>query len=205
MVAYSPRPHVIAAWNSHSHQESVITGSDPEEVLVEDWFSLSNEFVQAILLEAARPSTRELYSRDLVVFLSKGIPQSPPMNTENFAKKFYVPLMKSLNDLIHLHDLLSEETSKHSTNKAKMPATNYGTKESPGHIALWLISLGTQKDSMLQWLGKDNLTKFKTLEPAVKFIRARLMEGRSSCEARQDFDAKLTPIRYDDILHTQAE
>jgi hypothetical protein len=205
MVAYSLRPHVIAAWNSHSHQESVITGSDPEEVLVEDWFSLSNEFVQAILLEAARPRTRELYSRDLVVFLSKGIPQSPPMNTENFAKKFYVPLMKSLNDLIHLHDLLSEETSKYSTNKAKMPATNYGTKESPGHIALWLISLGTQKDSMLQWLGKDNLTKFKTLEPAVKFIRARLMEGRSASEARQDFDAKLTPIRYDDILHTQAE
>jgi hypothetical protein len=205
MVAYSLRPHVIAAWNSHSHQESVITGSDPEEVLVEDWFSLTNEVVQAILLEAARPRTRELYSRDLVVFLSKGIPQSPPMSTENFAKKFYVPLMKSLNDLIHLHDLLSDETSKFSTNKAKMPATSYGTKESPGHIALWLISLGAQKDSMLQWLGKDNLTKFKTLEPAVKFIRAKLMEGRSASEARQDFDAKLTPIRYDDILHTQAE
>jgi hypothetical protein len=205
MVAYSLRPHVIAAWNSHCHQESVITGSDPDEVLVEDWFSLSNESVQAILLEAARPRTRELYSRDLIVFLGKGIPQSPPMNTDNFAKKFYVPLMKSLNDLVHLHDLLSGETSKFSTNKAKMPVTSYGTKESPGHIALWLISLGAQKDSMLQWLGKDNLTKFKTLEPAVKFVRARLMEGRSASEARQDFDAKLTPIRYDDILHTQAE
>jgi hypothetical protein len=81
-----------------------------------------------ILLDAARPRTRELYSRDLVVFLSKGIPQSPPMSTDNFAKKFYVPLMKSLNDLIHLHDLLSEKTSKFSKNKAKMPELRYQRK-----------------------------------------------------------------------------
>ena len=89
------------------------------------------------------------------------------MNTDNF-KSFYPQLMKTLNDLVHLQDLFSEETSKFSNNTAKMPPTEYGTKESPEHIALWLISLGSQKDSVMQWLGKDNLTKYKTLEPAVK-------------------------------------
>lgn len=59
MVAYSLRPHVIAAWNSHCHQESVITGSDPDDVLVEDWFSLSNESVQAI---SPTKNTRTLLS-----------------------------------------------------------------------------------------------------------------------------------------------
>ena len=204
MVSFSLRPHVVAAWNSHCHQESLITGSEPEEILVENWLSLSNETVQAILIEAARPRTRELYSRDLVLFLGKSIPQSPPMNTDNF-KAFYPQLMKTLNDLVQLHDILSEETSKFSNNKAKMPPTGYGTKESPGHIALWLISLGSQKDSVMQWLGKDNLSKYKTLDPAVKFIRAKLMEGRSQSEARMDFDAKLTPIRYEDVRHTQGE
>ena len=205
MVSYSLRPHVVAAWNSYCHQEAVITGLEPEEILVENWLSLSNDSVQAILIEAARPRTRELYSRDLVLFLGKGIPQSPPMSTDNFSKIFYAPLMKSLNDLIQLHDLLSEETSKFTNNKAKMPPTGYGTKESPGHIALWLISLGSQKDSVMQWLGKDNLTKYKTLDAAVKFVRAKLMEGRSNSEIRQDFDAKLTPIRYEEIRHTQGE
>jgi hypothetical protein len=205
MVSYSLRPHVVAAWNSYCHQEAVITGLEPEEILVENWLSLSNETVQAILIEAARPRTRELYSCDLVLFLGKGIPQSPQMSTDNFSKIFYAPLMKSLNDLSQLHDLLSEETSKFTNNKAKMPPTGYGTKESPGHIALWLISLGSQKDSVMQWLGKDNLTKYKTLDAAVKFVRAKLMEGRSHSEIRQDFDAKLTPIRYEEIRHTQGE
>jgi hypothetical protein len=86
-----------------------------------------------------------------------------------------------------------------------VPPAGYGTKESPGDIALWLISLGSQKDSVMQWLGKDNLSKFKTLDTAVKFIRAKLMEGRSQSEARMDFDAKLTPIRYEDVRHTQGE
>ena len=86
MVSYSLRPHVVAAWNSYCHQEAVITGLAPEEILVENWLSLSNDSVQAILIEAARTRTRELYSRDLVLFLGKGIPQSPPMSTENFSK-----------------------------------------------------------------------------------------------------------------------
>ena len=205
MVSINLRPHVIAAWNSHCYKESLTTGIEYEEVMVEDWLSLSNEAVETILLEAARPRTRELYSRELVIFLGKGIPQSPDINTENFNKIFYVPLMKSLNNLINLHDILSEEKSNCSNNTSKMPSETYGTKDSPGHIALWIISLGHQKDAVLQWLGKDELVKHKTVALAVKYIRAKLMEARSQSEARQDLDSKLTPIRYEEIRHTQAE
>ena len=113
--------------------------------------------------------------------------------------------MKSLNDLLHLYDLKSPETSNYSANKSKIPVPCYGTRDSPGQIALWLISLGAQKEAVLQWLGKDELIKHKTMEKAVKFIRSRLMEGRAQSEARQDFDAKLTPIRYEDLRHTQGE
>ena len=86
-----------------------------------------------------------------------------------------------------------------------MPTKSYGTKDSPGHIALWIFSLGHQKDAVLQWLGKDELVKQKTVESAVKYIRTKLMEARTQTEARQDLDAKLTPIRYEDIRYTQAE
>ena len=41
--------------------------------------------------------------------------------------------------------------------------------------------------------------KQKTLESAFKFIRLKLMEGRTQSEARQDFDSKLTPIRWSDL------
>ena len=205
MVSYNLRPHVVAAWNSHRHKEYLISGIEPEEIMVEDWLSLSNDNVHAILLESARPRTRELYSRELVNFLGKGIPQSPDINSDNFNKYFYVPLMKSLNDLLNLHDLLSTDTSNHSNNASKMPSVTYGTRDSPGHVALWIISLGTQKDAILQWLGKDELVKHKTVELAVKYIRSKLMEGRSQSESRQDFDSKLTPIRYEDIRLTQGE
>ena len=173
--------------------------------MVEDWLSLSNSEVQAILVEAARPRTKELYSKELILFLGKGIPQTPSISTDNFSSTFYAPLMKSLTDLHHLYDLMSEETSNHSTNKSKIPVAGYGTRDSPGQIALWLISLGTQKEPILQWLSKDELVKHKTLEASVKFIRSRLTEGRAQSEARQDFDAKLTPIRHEDLRYTQGE
>jgi hypothetical protein len=205
MVSYNLRPHVLASWNSYRYRESVINGAESNEIMVEDWLSLTNSEVQAILVEAARPRTKELYSKELVLFLGKGIPQTPSISTDNFSTSFYAPLMKSLNDLLHLHDLMSLETSNHSVNVSKIPVPGYGTRDSPGQVALWLISLGTQKDSILQWLGKDELIKHKTMESAVKFIRARLMEGRAQSEARQDFDAKLTPIRYEDLRHTQGE
>ena len=86
-----------------------------------------------------------------------------------------------------------------------MPVPTYGTRDSPGQIALWILSLGSQKEAILQWLGKDELVKHKSLESAVKYIRMKLMEGRLHSEARQDFDSKLTPVRYEDIRHTQGE
>jgi RNase H-like domain found in reverse transcriptase len=113
--------------------------------------------------------------------------------------------MKSLNDLLNLHDLFSTDTSNYSNNASKMPSVTYGTRDSPGHVALWIISLGTQKDAILQWLGKDELVKHKTVELAVKYIRSKLMEGRSQSESHQEFDSKLTPIRYEDIRLTQGE
>ena len=99
--------------------------------MVEDWLTLSNSTVNQMLLEAARPRTKELYARELILFLGKGIPQTPLVNTENFSKLFYIPLIKSLNDILHLHALLSEETSNTSNNKLKMPISGYGTRDSP--------------------------------------------------------------------------
>jgi hypothetical protein len=173
--------------------------------MVEDWLSLSNDEVHSILIEAARPRTRELYSKELIMFLNRGIPQDIDISTDNFSKMFYVPLIKSLNNMLNLHDLLSQETSNHSNNTSKMPSTSYGTKESPGHVQLCIISLVNQKDAVLQWLGKDELVKHKTVQSAVKYIRSKLMEARTQSEARQDLDAKLTPIRYEEVIHTQAE
>ena len=117
MVSFSLRPHVIAAWNSHCYKEFLITGIEAKELMVEDWLTLNNS---TILFEAARPRTKELYARELILFLGKGIPQSPPVNTENFSRLFCIPLIKSLNDMLHLYALLSEDTSNTSNNRMKM-------------------------------------------------------------------------------------
>ena len=74
MVWYNLHPHVLASWNSHQYRKSVITGAEPKEVIVEDYLSLTNSVHQAILVEAARPRIKELYSKELVLFLGKGIP-----------------------------------------------------------------------------------------------------------------------------------
>ena len=205
MVAVPLRQHVVASWNSHLNKQAIATGTEEPEIMVNDWLSFDNDLVQEMLLEAARPRTREQYSQELVRFLLKAIPQSPDINAENFSKIFFDPLMKSLHDLLHLYDLLSVDTSNFSNNASKMPSTSYGTRENPGHIQLWIISLGSQKDAILQWLGKDELTKHKTLAPAVKYIRSKLMSGRSQSEDRQDFQHQLTPIKYEDIRKTQGE
>ena len=64
MVSYNLRPHVAASWNSYRYRESLITGLKSNEFMVEDLLSLSNSEVQAILVEAARPRTKELYSKE---------------------------------------------------------------------------------------------------------------------------------------------
>jgi hypothetical protein len=205
MVAYNLRSHVIQAYNTHCYTESKITGIEPTEIIAEDWLSLDNTLVQEILIESARPRTREMYSKELILFLGKDIPQTIPICTDNFSKVFYAPLVKSLNDLLSLYDLLSAETSNHSNNKSKMPIEGYGTTSNPGHVSLWILSLGLQKNSILQWLGKDELSKHKTLLVAVKYIKSKLLEGKTQSDARQDLDSKLTPIKYDDIRQTQGE
>ena len=48
MVSFGLRPHVIAAWNSHSYKESVSTGIEAKEVMVEDWLTLNNSTVHHI-------------------------------------------------------------------------------------------------------------------------------------------------------------
>jgi hypothetical protein len=205
MVSYNLRPHVVAHWNTFHFQLTQLTGIEYEEVMVEDWLSFSNTKVQEILVEAARPRSKDLYTKELILYLGKDIPQKIDINADNFSKLFYAPMIRSINDLYNIYTLLSEETSNLSNNAAKMPTETYGTKESPGHIQLWLISLGEQKDAMLQYLGKDELVKQKSLESAFKFIRYKLMEGRTQSEARQDFDSKLTPIRWSDLRNTQGE
>ena len=147
MVSFGLLPHVIAAWNSHCCKEYIITGLESQEVMVEDWLTLSNSTVNQMLFEATRPRTKELYARELMLFLGKRTPQTPIVNTQNFSKLFYITLVKSLNDILHLHALLSEETSNTSNNKLKMPVSEYDTRDSPGHLSIWFISLGTQKQS----------------------------------------------------------
>ena len=110
MVSYNLRPHVVAAWNSYCSKESAISGIPFKEIMVEDWLSLNNDEVHSILIESARPRTRELYSKELIMFLARGIPQHIHMSTDNFSTTFYVPLTKSLNNMLNLHDLLSQET-----------------------------------------------------------------------------------------------
>lgn len=86
-----------------------------------------------------------------------------------------------------------------------MPIEGYGTTNNPGHVSLWIISLGKQKSPILQWLGKDELSKHKTLLVAVKYIKSKLLEAKTQSDGRQDLDSKLTPIKYDDVRDTQGE
>ena len=112
--------------------------------------------------------------------------------------------MDSLMSMVHLYSTLSQETSSLNTNKSKMPAAGMGTKESPDHSALWLISLDIQKDRILQFLGND-AHKHKTVDQAAKYIRQRFMAARSQSEFHQDLDSEFTPVKYESIRQTQGE
>jgi hypothetical protein len=134
MVAVPLRQNIVASWNSFQCKQTTSTGIEQPEVMVNDWLSFDNDLVQDMLLEAVRPRTRVQYSRELVVHLFNAVPQLTEINVENFSKLYFEPLMKSLQDLLHLHDLLSVDTSNFSNNASKMPPTSYGTKENPGYI-----------------------------------------------------------------------
>ena len=92
MISLNLRPVKLAAYNSYRYA-SHLTGNDPEEVVIEDWLSLTNPKVSEIILEAVRPRTKEKHSREMILYLGKHIPQSPPVNAENFARTFYGPLI----------------------------------------------------------------------------------------------------------------
>ena len=59
MISFNLRPVILSAYNSYRYNASQLTGNDPEEVILEDWLSLSNSTVSEILLEAVRPRTKE--------------------------------------------------------------------------------------------------------------------------------------------------
>ena len=202
MISFNLRPVILSAYNSYRYNASQLTGNDPEEVMIEDWPSLSNSTVSEILLEAVRPRTKIKYAREVVLYLEKHTPQSPPVNAENFARTFYGPLIESLSSMLHLYDLLSHDSSNISNNASKMPVSGMGTRESPGHTSLWLIS---QKDAFIQFFGSDRLNKFKTAESTVVYRRGQLMDARSKSESRQDLDSEFTPIKYDGLRHTSGE
>ena len=142
MISFNLRSVILSAYNSYRYNASQLIGNDPEEIMIEDWLSLSNATVSEILLEAVRPRTKEKYARKMILYLGKHIPQSLSVNAENFARTFYGPLIDSLSSMLHLYDLLSHDSSNISNNASKMPVSGMGTRESPGHISLWLISLG---------------------------------------------------------------
>ena len=81
-----------------------------------------------------------------------------------------------------------------------MPTPGYGTTNNLGHVSLWIISLGSQKNSVLQLLGKDELCKHKTILSAVKYVKSKLLEAQTQSDGRQDLDSKLTPIKMSDTL-----
>ena len=61
--------------------------------MVNDWLTFDNDLVLEMLLEAARPRTRDQYFQELVRLLLKAIPQSSDINVENFNKIYFAPLM----------------------------------------------------------------------------------------------------------------
>ena len=93
MISLNLRPVILAAYNFYRYNASHLTGNDPEEVVIEDWLSLTNPKVSEIILEAVRPRTKEKHSQEMILYLGKHIPQSPPVNAENFARTFYGPLI----------------------------------------------------------------------------------------------------------------
>ena len=64
MISLNLRPVKLAAYNSYRYA-SHLTGNDPEEVVIEDWLSLTNPKVSEIILEAVRPRTKEQHSQEM--------------------------------------------------------------------------------------------------------------------------------------------
>ena len=76
MVSIPIRQDIISSWNSHLTKKTISSGIESPEYMVNDWLTFDNDLVQEMLLEAARPRTRDQYSQELLRLLIKAIPQS---------------------------------------------------------------------------------------------------------------------------------
>ena len=199
MVSFNLQKTVLSTYNTRRYDQFIRNGEEPEELRVEKWLTFDNKLVLEILVEACRPKTREQCAKDFIMFLSISIPQKFKVNADNFSKDFYEPMMQSLHDLDHLSALFMKDSSIRSQNRSTVPVESFGTRENPGLIQVWILSLGIQKESILQLLGRDELQRFKTLQPAIKYIRYRLMDVRNQSEIKHDLDSRLTPVKYDDL------
>ena len=199
MVSFNLQKSVLSTYNSRRYDQFIRNGEEPEELRCEKWLTFDNKLVLEILVEACRPKTREQCAKDFIMFLSISIPQKFKVNADNFSKDFYEPMMQSLHDLDHLSALFMKDSSIRSQNRSTVPVESFGTRENPGLIQVWILSLGIQKESILQLLGRDELQRFKTLQPAIKYIRYRLMDVRNQSEIKHDLDSRLTPVKYDDL------
>ena len=179
MVSFPLRQNVLATYNSQRYDQFIRNGEEPEELMCEKLLTYDNKLVLEILVEACRPRTSEQCAKEFIIFLSVAIPQKFKINADNFSRDFYEPMMKSLHDLDHLSALFMKDSSIRTQNKATVQVEGFGTRDNPGLIQVWILSLGIQKGSFLQLLGRDELQRFKTLQPAIKYIRYRLMDVRN--------------------------
>ena len=163
------------------------------------WLTFDDKLVLEILAEACRPRTREQCAKEFIMTLSVAIPRKFKVNADNFSRDFYEPLMKSLHDLDYLSALFMKDSSIRIQNKATVPVEGFGTRDNPRLIQVWILSLSIVKEAFLQLLGRDELQRFKTLQPAIKYIRYRLMDVRNQSEVKHDLDSRLTPVKYDDL------
>jgi hypothetical protein len=58
---------------------------------------------------------------------------------------------------------------------------------------------------MLNYLGKDESARFKTVPQQVRYVKAQLMLGRTLSQGRRDFDKKFAPVRLDTLRQHQGE
>ena len=96
------------------------------------------------------------------------------------------------------------DSSIRTQNKATVPVEGFCTRDNPGLIQVWILSLGIQKEAFLQLLGRDELQRFKTLQPAIKYIRYKMMDVRNQSEVKHDLDSRLTPVKYGDLHHGES-
>ena len=155
MVSFPLRRNVLATYNSRKYDQFIRNGEEPEELMCEKWLTFDNKLVLEILVEACCPRTREQCAKEFIMFLSVAIPQKFKVNAH---RDFYEPMMKSLHDLDHLSALFMKDSSIRTQNKATVPVEGFETRDNPGLIQVWILSLGIQKEAFLRVTAIENVT-----------------------------------------------